>query len=79
MNIALGHFDFGPVIYGIIMFFGIAVLWFKLTSGRWFSLMIDIGVFALVFSLHGGTMAGGFAAMVAALLAGMFLPLMFRK
>ncbi len=79
MNIALGHFNFGPLIYGIIMFIGIAVLWFKLSTGRWLSLMIDIGVFALVFSLHGGTMAGGFAAMIAALLAGMFLPLMVRK
>jgi hypothetical protein len=79
MNIALGHFNFGPLIYGVIMFVGIAVLWFKLSTGRWLSLMIDIGVFALVFSLHGGTMAGGFAAMIAALLAGMFLPLMVRK
>jgi hypothetical protein len=79
MNIGLGHIDFGPVLYGFIMFIGITVMWFKLTSGRWLSLMIDIGVFTLVFSLHGGTMAGGFAAMIAALLAGMFLPLMFRK
>lgn len=79
MNIGLGHIDFGPVLYGFIMFIGITVMWFKLTSGRWLSLMIDIGVFTLVFNLHGGTMAGGFAAMIAALLAGMFLPLMFRK
>ena len=61
------------------MFVGIAVLWFKLSTGRRPSLMIDIGVFTLVFSLHGGTMAGGFAAMIAALLTGMFLPLMGRK
>lgn len=79
MNVLLGHFDFVPLIYGVLMFIGIAVMWSKLVSGHWFSLIIDIGVFALVFSLHGGTMAGGFAAMIAALLAGMFLPLMFRK
>ena len=79
MNIALGHFDFGPLIYGVIMFVGIAVMWFKLTSGHWLSLAIDIAVFTLVFSLHGGTMAGGFSAMVAALLAGIFLPMMMRK
>jgi hypothetical protein len=79
MNIGLAHIDFGPLFYGVVMFIGIAIMWSKLVSGRWLSLLIDIGVFTLVFSLHGGTMAGGFAAMVAALLAGMFLPLMFRK
>ena len=79
MNVLLGHFDFVPLIYGVLMFIGIAVMWSKLVSGHWLSLIIDIGVFALVFSLHGGTMAGGFAAMIAALLAGLFLPLMVRK
>jgi hypothetical protein len=79
MNIALGHLDFAPLLYGVIMFLGIAVMWWKLTSGRWLSLMIDVGVFTLVFKLHGGTMAGGFAATIAALLAGLFLPLMGRK
>lgn len=78
MDLLLTHLDFGPVIYGIIMFVGVAVMWWKLMSGMWGSLVIDIGVFALVFTLHGGTMAGGFAAMVAALLAGIFLPLMKR-
>jgi hypothetical protein len=77
MNIT--HFNLAPLFYGIIMFVGIAVMWFKLTSGHWLSLAIDIAVFTLVFSLHGGTMAGGFSAMVAALLAGIFLPMMMRK
>ena len=79
MNIGLAHLDFGPLMYGGIMFIGIAVMWWKLTRGHWLSLFIDITVFALVFKLHGGTMAGGFAAMIAALLAGMFLPLMMRR
>ncbi len=79
MNIGLAHLDFGPLVYGAIMFIGLAVMWWKLTSGHWLSLAIDIGVFSLVFSLHGGTMAGGFAAMVAALLAGVFLPLMMKR
>lgn len=79
MNIGLAHLDFGPLVYGAIMFLGIAVMWWKLTSGRWLSLIIDIVVFALVFKLHGGTMAGGFAAMIAALLAGMFLPMMMGR
>jgi hypothetical protein len=79
MNIGLAHLDFGPLIYGGIMFLGIAVMWWKLTRGHWLSLTTDVVVFTLVFKLHGGTMAGGFAAMVAALLAGMFLPLMMRR
>ena len=79
MNIGLAHLDFGPLLYGLIMFIGIAVMWFKLTRGHWLSLAVDIAVFALVFKLHSGTMAGGFAATIAALLAGLFLPLMGRK
>ena len=78
MNIGLAHLVFGPLVYGVIMFIGLAVMWKKLASGRLLILMIDIGVFVLVFSLHGGTMAGGFAAMVASLLAGLILPKMMR-
>ena len=75
----ISHIDLGPLFYGLVMFLGIAVMWWKLTTGRWVGLAIDIGVFGLVFKLHGGTMAGGFAAMVAALLAGMLLPMFLRK
>ena len=38
--------------------------------------MIDISVFTVVFKVHGGTMAGGFPAMVAALLAGLIFPML---
>ena len=74
MNVLLGHLDFGPILYGVVMFLGLLVMWWKFATQRWLSLAIDIGVFALVFKLHGGTMAGGFSAMVAALLAGLFFP-----
>ncbi|MCL4682502.1 MAG: hypothetical protein KJZ92_14690 [Rhodocyclaceae bacterium] len=79
MNVLLGHIDFAPLMYGLVMFLGLMVMWWKLTHGRWLGLMIDIGVFALVFKLHGGTMQGGFAAMVAALLAGLVFPMMLRR
>ena len=79
MNVSLTHFDLGPLFYGVVMFLGIAIMWWKLSTGRWLGLAVDVCVFALVFSLHGGTMAGGFAAMVAALLAGMILPMMIRR
>jgi hypothetical protein len=79
MNVLLGHIDFAPLMYGLVMFLGLMVMWWKLTHGRWLGLMIDIGVFVLVFKLHGGTMQGGFAAMVAALLAGLVFPMMLRR
>jgi len=79
VNVLLGHVDFAPLMYGLVMFLGLMVMWWKLTQGRWLGLMIDIGVFAMVFKLHGGTMQGGFAAMVAALLAGLVFPMMLRR
>lgn len=70
----LAHFDMTPLIYGVVMFFGIWSMWRKLISFKIIALAVEVGVFSLVFSLHGGTMAGGFAAMVAALIAGFVLP-----
>jgi hypothetical protein len=79
MNVSLTHFDLGPLFYGVVMFLGIAIMWWKLSTGRWLGLVVDVCAFALVFKLHGGTMAGGFAAMIAALLAGMIFPMMIRR
>lgn len=69
----LGHIDLAPLFYGIVMFLGIWSMWHKLTKGRFFGFATEAGVFWLVFSLHGGTMAGGFAAMIAALIAGLVI------
>ena len=76
MNVWLSHIDFMPIIYGVVMYLGIYVMWYKLINGKWVSLIIDIVVFTLVFKLHGGSMTGGFSAMVASLLAGMTFPYM---
>lgn len=75
----LGHMDVTPLAYGLVVFIGISLLWWKLTTGRWLSFFIDIGVFYAVFSMHGGSMTGGMAAAVAALLAGIFFPLFIRR
>jgi len=79
MGIGLAHIDITPLFYGGLMFLGLWSMWHKLT--HWFVLgfVVELSVFALVFSLHGGTMAGGFAAMVCALLAGIVLPRTIRK
>lgn len=70
----LAHFDVTPLIYGVVMFFGLWSMWRKLIKLKFLALAIEAFVFWLVFSLHGGTMAGGFAAMTAALIAGWILP-----
>ena len=79
MGVFLSHLDLMPLLYGILMFVGLCIMWHKLVSGRWLSLIIDISVFTLVFWLHGGSMRGGFSAMIAALLAGLIFPLFFRS
>jgi hypothetical protein len=79
MGVFLSHMDFMPLVYGVLMYVGLAVMLSKLLKGRLLSFAVDVTVFALVFKLHGGTLAGGFAAMICALLAGLFFPRMIRK
>ena len=78
LNIFLGHIDWTPAVYGVVIFIGIASMAYKLKHGMWMALFAEVFVFWLVFKLHGGTMAGGFAATVAALIAGLVIPFMFR-
>jgi hypothetical protein len=78
MNAFLSHLDLAPLFYGAIMFLGLWSMYYKFTRGLWFALTVEVLVFVLVFKLHGGTMAGGFAAMVCALLAGLFFPMIRR-
>jgi hypothetical protein len=73
------HLDVMPLIYGLIIFLGLWSMWSKLVNARFIAFIIEAGVFWLVFSLHGGTMAGGFAAAIAALLAGFFFPRMLGR
>ena len=73
------HATLEPLLYGVVIFGGLAVLWWKLTTGRWTAALIDLMVFVVVFKMHGGTMAGGMAAAVAALLAGLIFPLFMRR
>jgi hypothetical protein len=79
MNAFLAHIDLMPLVYGIFMFVGLAYTWNKILHGRVLSVCLDIGVFWLVFNLHGHSMTGGFAAMVAAALASAFFPMMARR
>lgn len=78
MGIGLAHMDFTPLFYGVVIFLGLLSMYHKFQSGRWMAFLCEVSVFALVFKLHGGTMAGGFAATVAALLAGVVFPALIR-
>ena len=79
MNLTLLHGSFEPIIYGLVIFAGLLSMWYKLTRGHWLSFTIELVIFIIVFKLHGGTMSGGFAATIAALLAGLIFPKFLRK
>lgn len=69
----LAHFDVTPIIYGIVIFIGLFSMYYKFTHHMIFGAVVEVFVFVLVFKLHGGTMTGGFAATIAALLAGLII------
>lgn len=77
--LTLFHGSFEPLLYGGVIFLGLLSMWYKFTHGKWAALIIEIATFTLIFRLHSGTMNGGFAATVAALLAGQIFPLMLRR
>lgn len=70
----LGHIDLTPLFYGVVMFLGLWSMYRKFANAQYQGFFIEVFIFFLVFKLHGGTMAGGFAAMVCALLAGFVIP-----
>jgi hypothetical protein len=75
----LAHIDAMPMVYGVVIFIGLWSMWVKLVNGAFIALTIEVAIFWLVFSLHGGSMAGGFAAAIAALLAGTIFPRMLKR
>lgn len=74
----VGHIDVAPILYGIIVFLGIWSMWHKITHGKYLAFLVEVSVFVLVFMMHGGSMTGGMAAAVAALIAGTVLPRTLR-
>lgn len=74
----LGHLDVGPLFYGVIIFVGLASMWYKLVNWKLIPFAVEAFVFWLVFALHGGTMTGGMSATVASLMAGIYLSIKSR-
>ena len=77
--LTLLHGSFEPIIYGVVIFLGLYSMWYKLTRGKLLAFVAEVFVFILVFKLHGGTMAGGFAATIAALLSGLIIPMTLHR
>jgi hypothetical protein len=78
MNVLLSHIDLQPLFYGVIIILGIAMVIIHFIHGKIGAVILDLTIFILVFWMHGGTMTGGMAAAVAALLGGIILPPIIR-
>ena len=77
--LTLLHGSLEPLIYGVVIFLGLYSMWYKISRGKFFAFVIEVFVFVLVFRLHGGTMVGGFAATIAALLSGLIIPMTLNR
>lgn len=78
MNITLGHMDWSPVIYGLCLVLSVLSMAWKLKRGHYGGFLAEVGVVALILIVHGGSVTGGFAATIAGLLSGWFIPLLFN-
>ncbi len=78
MPVFLSHLDSAPILYGVIIILGMATIWWKFARGNYTAALIEIAIFMVVFKLHSGTMTGGMAATVAALLGGFLFPIVTR-
>lgn len=77
--LTLIHGSIEPIIYGLVIFAGLLITLNKLLNFKILGFICDVAVFYLVFSLHGHSMTGGFAATIAALLSGVIFPYLIRK
>lgn len=79
MNVFLAHIDWSPIIYGVALFLSVMSMGWKIKRGHYVGFFAEVGVVALILLIHGGSVTGGFAATIAGLLSGWFIPLMFGK
>ena len=55
-----------PIMYALAIAWGYMSMISKFKQGRFVVLVIEIAIFTSIFMMHGGTIAGGFAAALAA-------------
>ena len=72
------HASMEPLIYSIVISYGLVSMGKKLKAGKVMQLAIEIAIFALIFALHGGSVTGGFASTIASVVAGNILAKMFE-
>lgn len=77
MNLFLSHMDWSPILYGVALFLSIMSMGWKINRGNYTAFVIELCVVALILMVHGGSVTGGFAATIAGLLSGWFIPLLF--
>ena len=77
MNVFLAHIDWSPVLYGVALFLSVMSMAWKLKRQQYTGFIAEVSVVALILVVHGGSVTGGFAATIAGLLSGWFIPLMF--
>lgn len=78
MNLFLTHIDWSPIIYGLCLFLSVMSMAWKLKRRQYVGFFAEVSVVALILIIHGGSVTGGFAATIAGLLSGWFMPFMFR-
>jgi len=78
MNVLLSHIDMAPVFYGVLLLIGVYSLMYKLMRGNFVAFAVELGVFYIVFKMHGGTVLGGLSAAICALLVGLTFKLFVR-
>lgn len=78
MNVFLAHIDWSPIIYGVALFLSVMSMAWKLKRGHYIGFFAEVSVVALILIVHGGSVTGGFAATIAGLLSGWFIPLLFH-
>lgn len=79
MNLFLSHIDWSPVLYGVALFLSVMSMAWKLKRQHYVGFFAEVTVVALILIIHGGSVTGGFAATIAGLLSGWFMPLMFNN
>lgn len=79
MNIAVLHSSMEPIIYGLCLFLSVMSMAWKIKRQQYVGFFAEVSVVALILIIHGGSVTGGFAATIAGLLSGWFMPFMFKS
>ena len=72
----LGHIDLLLLLYPLALALGVLSLVHKWTHRKYLAFFVEGITFCALFAMHGGSVHGGFAAVVAALIVGsLFTPI----